>query len=99
MKNICYCYKCKKYYDGETKNDNFTDSQGFSRCPNCLEVGFSILTLIYYGKADGYSFDVQDELVFPFRNIKDFNRTIKIMRKMFYLSKQRLKEEKRIKHP
>lgn len=79
--DVIYCYKCKKYII----TDDVRDSQGFARCPKCLDVAYSILSLTKDNNENMYYIEIQDELIIPFKNRTDFNNLIK---KMYVLLKK-----------
>jgi len=81
--SVAYCLNCKKFF-----NENLTDSQGFICCPNCQGAyRFNVMQLCYYPK-EGYDIQIQDSMIINFRDRKEFNKIIKLMRELIRRSKR-----------
>lgn len=82
--DVAYCFHCKKYYD-----ENLTDGQGFICCPNCKGAyRFNVMQLSYE-KPDGYCIQVQDEFVLNFKDKKQFNNLMFLMRNLLKKANRR----------
>lgn len=85
MKNhpVAYCLHCKKFF-----NEDLTDGNGWICCPECKGgYQFNIMQLKSYDK-EGYTIEIQDELIINFRDQKHFDSIIKKMQKLINKSKE-----------
>ena len=94
-KDSLYCHKCKKFIkEDDEEYTGYYDSQGFHRCPICLDVGYQITVLHNNDVGDvekGFHIEVQDEMTMYFSSAKDFNQFIRTAKKLINNSGRKIK--------